>query len=558
MRLLLAGGGAVAKKKGPSGDLNQLYYGDNLEVMRDFIPSESIDLVYLDPPFNSNRSYNVIFGKHKATTAEAQIQAFDDTWTWTVNTEREYLNAIQGGVPIAVGNALTSFRTLLGENDALAYLTMMAPRLVEMHRVLKDTGSMYLHCDTTASHYLKVLLDAVFGPENFRSEITWVRTTTHNDAKRWSPNSDIILYYGKTTNVTWNPVHLPHNPEYVSDKYRFDDGDGRMYGLWDMTSPNPRPNLTYEWKGHQPPPNGWRYSVERMTELDAQGRIWYPNSKDKRPRLKRYLDEQPGPVAGNVWTDINPINSRAAERLGYPTQKPLALLERIIAASSNEGDVVLDPFCGCGTTVDAAQRLRRRWVGIDVTYIAVDLVEKRLEHTYGEAIHEQFEVLGIPRDINGAQRLFELSPFDFERWAVSLVNGQPNEKQVGDKGVDGIIRFYLDKNATGEVLVSVKGGKQLTPSMVRDLSGTVEARKAAMGLLITMGEPTKGMLEAASVGGLYEWPVNKAQFPRIQVVSVVDLLAGKRPNLPTALLPYIQASKHQNIENVGDQMGLAI
>lgn len=548
----------MAKRKGPSSDLNQLYYGDNLEVLRDFIASESVDLVYLDPPFNSNRSYNVIFGRHKATTAEAQIQAFDDTWTWSVNTEREYMNAINGGVPISVGNALTAFRTLLGENDALAYLTMMAPRLVELHRVLKPTGSIYLHCDTTASHYLKVLLDAVFGPENFRSEITWVRTTTHNDAKRWSPNSDIILYYGKTNTVTWNPVHLPHNPGYVDDKYRFDDGDGRKYGLWDMTSPNPRPNLTYEWKGHQPPPNGWRYSQERMAELDAQGRIWYPNSKEKRPRLKRYLDEQSGPVAGNVWTDISPINSRAAERLGYPTQKPLALLERVIAASSNEGDVVLDPFCGCGTTVDAAQRMRRKWVGIDVTYIAIDLVEKRLEHTYGEAIAGTFEVLGIPRDVNGAQRLFELSPFDFERWAVSLVNGQPNEKQVGDKGVDGIIRFYLDKNVTGEVLVSVKGGKQLTPAMVRDLLGTVEARKAAMGLLITMGEPTKGMVEATSIGGLYQWPVNGAEFPRIQVVSIPELLSGKRPNLPTALLPYIQASKHQNVEAVGDQMGLAI
>lgn len=522
---------------------NYLFYGDNLEVLGRF-PSECIDLVYLDPPFNSARNYNVIFSRRGEAAADtgAQIQAFEDTWTWTQATEREFTEYTTGGLPVQVADALTAFRTLLGENDALAYLVNMAPRLVELHRVLKSTGSLYLHCDPTMSHYLKVLLDAIFGARVYRNNVTWVRTTTHNDAKRWSPNSDVILYYGKGERVTWNPVHLPHDQAYVDGKYRYSAPDGRRYTLDNMTSPNPRPNLTYEWKGHQPPANGWRYSVETMTELDAAGLIWYPDSKSKRPRLKRYLDEQKGVVAGDVWTDIPPINSRAAERLGYPTQKPIALLERIIAASTNEGDLVLDPFCGCGTTVDAAQKLGRRWVGIDITYIAIDLIEKRLRHTYGEGIREVYDVRGIPADTAAAQALFDRNPFDFERWAVSLVNGQPNEKQVGDRGIDGVARFPLGGRAIGRVLISVKGGKQLNPSMVRDLQGTVKAQQAEMGVLIMQHEPTRGMVEAVNISGTYTHPANGQTYPKLQIITTTELLAGKRPDMPPTLLPYIAAS----------------
>ena len=384
---------------------NTLYYGDNLDVLRRHVGTESVDLIYLDPPFNSNRSYNVLFKSHAGDESQAQLEAFDDTWHWSQQAEAQFEELVGGGAPVKVAEAIMAMRDLLGTNDVLAYLVMMSARLVELHRVLKPTGSLYLHCDPTASHYLKVLLDAIFGPVNFRGEITWVRTTTHNDAKRWSPNADILLYYGKSASVTWNPVYLAHSEKYTDDKYRYQDPDGRRYGLWDMTSPNPRANLTYEWKGHTPPANGWRFSKERMAELDAEGRIWYPDSKAKRPRFKRYLDEQPGVVVGNVWTDISPINSRAKERLGYPTQKPLVLLERIIKDSSNEGDVVLDPFCGCGTTVDAAQKLDRRWIGIDVTYLAVDLTRKRLRHTYGPEIESTYEVHGIPTDVPGAPEI---------------------------------------------------------------------------------------------------------------------------------------------------------
>jgi DNA modification methylase len=540
---------ARVARKNVAGRENQLYYGDNLEVLREHTKDESVDLVYLDPPFNSNRKYSLLFKDKSGDDSQAQMEAFDDTWIWSFESEQLYMELMQASsTPTKVNDALEAFRRLLGDNDVLAYLVMMTARLIELRRVLKPTGSLYLHCDPTASHYLKVALDAVFGPENFRGEITWVRTTTHSDAKRWSPNADIILYYGKSNTVTWNPVYVPHAEAYVEGKYRHTDPDGRRYRLDNMTSPNPRPNLTYEWKGHAPPTNGWRYSKETMAKLDAEGRIWYPDSKSKRPQLKRYLDEQPGTVVGNVWTDISPINSRAAERLGYPTQKPLALLERLIAASSNEGDVVLDPFCGCGTTVDAAQKLGRRWIGIDVTTLAVDLIDARLRHTYGEDIQDTYDILGIPRDLSGAHALFKRNPFEFERWCVMMLDGQPNEKQVGDRGIDGVIRFPIDaKGNSDRVLVSVKGGAT-NPGHVRDLIGTIGSQRAAMGVFVMMNEPTRGIIEAANQSGTYNHPANGQPFPKVQIMTVQELLDDKKPNMPTALLPYFQAQRRYGDE----------
>lgn len=524
--------------------MNRLYYGDNLRILRREIKDESVGLVYLDPPFNSQRSFNVLFRHKTGDQAQAQIEAFDDTWTWSQDSEALFEELVDGAAAANVAEALLSIRRLLGDNDLLAYLVMMTARLVELHRVLKPTGSLYLHCDPTASHYLKVILDAIFGPKMFRGEITWLRTTTHNDAKRWSPNADILLYYGKTDDVVWNPQHADHSVEYIEAKYRSMDPDGRRYMLDNITSPNPRPNLTYEWMGHEPPPNGWRYSRDTMQRLHDEGAIWYPDSKKKRPRLKRYLDEQKGPVVGNVWTDIPPINSRARERLGYPTQKPLALLERILAASSNPGDVVLDPFCGCGTTIDAAHKLGRTWVGIDITFLAIDLIQKRLADTYGDEVRGTYELAGVPRDVEAAQSLFSQSAFEFERWAVTLIGGQPNEKQVGDKGRDGVVRFYLnEKRDVGEVIVSVKGGKSLNPAMVRDLRGTVERHKADMGVLITMAQPTPGMLEEADHSGSYEYEFSGARYPRIQIITVAELLQGKRPQMPSPASNYRKAKR---------------
>jgi len=454
---------------------------------------------------------------------------------------------VNGGLPTRVADALTAMRTLLGENDALAYLVNMAPRLVELHRLLRPTGSLCLHCDPTMSHYLKVMIDAIFDPRNFRNEITWQRTQSKGlSTKRPSNSHDVILAYTKTDDATWNDdaAFLAYDEDALDvktdEKYASRDETGRRCQLTSLINPDTdRPNLTYEFLGVT---RVWRWTRERMEQAYKDGLV-VQTSPGRVPRLKRYLDEQRGKPIGDVWTDITPLNSRAAERLGYTTQKPLALLARILAISSKEGDVVLDQFCGCGTTVDAAQRIGRRWIGVDITYIAIDLIEKRLIHTYGPSIKDTHEVSGIPRDLGAAQALFDRNPFDFERWAVSRVGAQPNEKQVGDRGIDGVARFPLGGSDFARVLVSVKGARSLNPSMVRDLGGTVEAQEATLGVLITQHETHNGMLDAVHHGGVYTHPATGEQFPRLQVITIAELLAGKRPSMPPMALPYIAALK---------------
>ena len=384
--------------------MNRLFYGDNLDVLRERVATESVDLVYLDPPFNSNRNYNVIFARNASSADTAQIQAFDDTWRWSNHTEEQFLELVNGGAPNRVADALQAMHTLLGENDALAYVVNMAPRLVELHRSLKPTGSLYLHCDPTMSHYLKVLLDAIFGAENFRNEIVWKRTATKGDARRkFGSVHDLLLFYSKSQNIAFTATETPHGDKYLS-RFTLDDHDGRgRYEGAPLDSPNPRPNLTYEYKGFAPPQNGWRVSRELMEELDRDSRLIFPKSLQGRIRRKNYMAELKGQPIGDVWSDISPLNSQAAERLGYPTQKPMALLERILASSSREGDVVLDPFCGCGTTIDAAIKMKRRWLGIDITYIAVGFVQARLKDTYGSDIAQTYKVESIPRVLQGAQ-----------------------------------------------------------------------------------------------------------------------------------------------------------
>lgn len=528
---------------------NSLLYGDNMEWLPQ-VATDSVDLVYLDPPFNSNRNYNVIFARNASSSDTAQIQAFDDTWRWTQVTEEQYLELVNGGLPSVVADALRAMHMLLGENDALAYLVNMAPRLVELHRVLKDTGSLYLHCDPTMSHYLKVMLDAIFGASNFRNEVVWKRTSAHSSAKKYGPIHDVILYYGKSRTTTWNQPRIEYTQEYLEKYYRYDDGDGRLYWRNSLTAAGTRNGSSgLPWRGFDVAASGqhWKFKIESLEALDAAGKIYWP-PKGGMPQIKRYKDELKGLAVGDLWTDIDKINQVAAERLGYPTQKPIALMERILQASSNPGDVVLDPFCGCGTTIDAAIKLDRKWIGMDITYIAVGLIQARLKNTYGDQIAESYRVEGIPRDLPGARALFDQSPFDFERWAVTLADGTPNEKQVGDRGIDGVIRFLNDakgKATGGRVLVSVKGGKSVNPSMVRDLVGTVDSQKAEMGLLITMVPPTPGMIEAASHSGSYRWLVNAQTFPRVQIITVPELLNFKRPKMPPPLMPYISAARRK-------------
>lgn len=531
---------------------SHLYFGDNLSVLREYVPSDSVDLVYLDPPFNSNRNYNVIFARSDrlASDNQAQIQAFDDTWRWSPITEQQYHDMLAGAVPSRVSDVVRALHALLGENDAMAYLVNMAPRLVELHRVLKATGSLYLHCDPTMSHYLKVLLDAIFGAERFRNEIVWKRTGAKGSKMgRLPANHDVIFGYGKSDTAIWHEQISSYDLDDLdvktADKYALRDADGRRYQLTSLLHPEQgqRPNLDYELMGVR---RTWRWEKSRMEAAVAAGLVVQP-SPGAVPRQKRYLDEQKGRLLDDVWADIPPLNARASERLGYPTQKPLALLERILATTTNEGSVVLDPFAGCGTAIDAAQHLNRAWIGIDVTYIAVDLIRKRLQHTYGENISTTYDVTGIPRDMAGARELFSRSPFEFERWAVSLVSGTPNQKQTGDRGIDGVVRFYTDANGdTGRVLVSVKGGKSIGPQFVRDLVGTVQTERAEMGTLLTLADPTRGIQDAVAHAGAYHWPITGGAYPRAQVLTVNELLSGQRMQAPPAIvLPYIPAGRHK-------------
>jgi site-specific DNA-methyltransferase (adenine-specific) len=535
-------------------DPNLLYYGDNLDVLRRHVKDESVDLVYLDPPFKSNQDYNVLFAEQSGARAAAQIKAFEDTWRWDQAAAHAYQEVVERGGKASL--AMQAFRTLLGENDLLAYLSMMAPRLVQLRRVLKSRGSLYLHCDPIASHYLKTLMDAVFGPQHFRAEITWQRSTTHSDAKRWSPVADHLLHYDKGDAATWNPVYAPHSEEYLASKYRFREPDGRRYRLDNMTSPHPRPNMTYEWKGHAPPPYGWRYSKETMAWLDAEGRIWYPDSKGKRLQLKRYLDEMPGTLLTNVWTDIDPINSRAAERLGYPTQKPEALLERIIQASSNEGDLVLDPFCGCGTAVAVAQKFHRRWIGIDITNLAITLIRHRLRDAYGEDVKQTYRVVGEPVSVADAEALAAEDPYQFQWWALGLVGARPVEQKKGaDQGIDGRLFFHDEPAAsanTKQIVLSVKAGHS-GPAHVRDLRGVVEREGAAIGVLISMQDPTQPMRTEAASAGFYHSPGWNKNYPRLQLVTIANLLGGKGIDYPPGeKLTFKKAPKAEGEDQTAD------
>ncbi len=510
---------------------NTLFYGDNLPILRDYIADASVDLIYLDPPFNSNRTYNVLFRQESGAESEAQIAAFEDTWHWNRAAEATHYELVQNAPP-HVGQMIDALRGFIGENQMMAYLVMMAARLVELHRVLKPTGSLYLHCDPTASHYLKIVLDTIFGPQNFRNEINWKRKYGRTGPiNRFGTACDVILFYTKSEKFTFNTQYTENNPEYIEKFFKHVDPDGRRYQIDNLSSPNPRPNLMYEYKGYKPPAKGWAISREKMEQWDKEGRLHFPSSPEGRIRRKRYLDELKGEEVQSLWDDILPIGSQAAERLGYPTQKPLALLERIISASSNPGDVVLDPFCGCGTTIAAAQKLGRRWIGIDITHLSIALQKYRLQQMFPDAA---FEVIGEPTTEQGARQLARDDRYQFQWWALSLIRARPYGGEAGgrtgkkgaDRGIDGLITF-IDE-ATGKakrVIVQVKSGKVGSPA-VRDLVGTLKREGAAIGVLLTLEPPTAEMTREAVSAGFYESPGWGTTHPRVQLLTVGDLLAG--------------------------------
>jgi DNA modification methylase len=521
--------------------MNLLYYGDNLDVLRRHILDSSIDLVYLDPPFNSNASYNVLFAERDGTQAASQIKAFEDTWRWDESAARACAEVIEAGGKVS--EAMQAFRTFLGDSDMMAYLAMMAPRLLELRRVLKPTGSLYLHCDPTASHYLKMLLDGVFGPQHFKNEITWRRTTTKGDyrqgATNWPRIRDVLLYFAKSDEPKFVQPFAPYSAGYIAVKYRYRDADGRVYRLDNLAAPGAgsRGHPTYEFMGVT---RYWRYNREKMNALLAAGRI-VQTKPGTVPQYKRYLDEMPGIAVGDTWEDIDPINAMAQERLGYPTQKPEALLERIISASSNEGDVVLDPFCGCGTTIAAAQRLGRRWIGIDITILAISLIRSRLVDSFqGKA---EYEVIGEPVSLPDAAKLAQDDPYQFQWWALGLVGARPAEGKKGaDKGIDGRIYFH---EGLGEkpkqIILSVKAG-HVTASQVRDLRGVIEREQAAIGVLLSMEEPTGPMRKEAANAGFYD-AVDGLRYPRLQILTVEDLLTGKMIQRPPSSVTFKRAPK---------------
>lgn len=508
-----------------------LYYGDNLEVLRRYVDIESVDLIYLDPPFNSDATYNVLFHAPTGEQSQAQIEAFEDTWHWGEEAERAFDEVLHGKNSDAA-EMLRAMRSFLHENDMMAYLTMMAVRLTELHRVLKPSGSLYLHCDPTASHYLKILLDAIFGPERFLNEITWKRTTAHNDPKRYGRITDRLLFYSKSPQKTFNRVVGEYSPEQLA-RYKYEDDRGK-YKAENLTAPHYSPTRTIEWRGvHPGGDRQWRFSTEELERLYDEGRILL--QRDGRPRkdgLKEYLDEALGPPLQDVWTDIS-MSPTTGERLGYPTQKPLALMERIIEASSKPGDLVLDPFCGCGTTIHAAQKLERLWIGIDITHLAISLIEKRLRDAFPGIT---FEVHGTPKDLGGAKALAEADKYQFQWWAVSLVNAVPygGKKKGADSGIDGYVYFKPDGKTTEKGVVSVKGGENVSVAMVRDFAHVVEREKAALGLFVTLTEPTGPMKTEAIKMGFIEVPGlhYERKIPRIQILTIEELLAGKRADIP--------------------------
>ncbi len=513
---------------------NVLYYGDNLDVLKRHVAGESVDLVYLDPPFNSNANYNVLFAEKDGTKAASQIRAFEDTWTWGQEDEAVYADLVTAGGKVA--DCVQAFRTFLGPCDMLAYLVMMAPRLVELRRVMKPTASIYLHCDPTASHYLKLLMDAVFGPAFFKNEVVWERTTGRKSGSQYGRVHDVILFYGKTAESTWNAPTVPQT-EGTAKGHDLMEDEGGLYRVSDLTGAGQGVARIFSGKKIDPPAGRhWQFDQAGIDSLVTEERIIF--SRTGTPRLKTYVRDLPGVSVRDIWTDIEPLNAAAAERLGYPTQKPVALLERIIESSSGPGDLVLDPFCGCGTTVYAAQKLGRRWIGIDVTHLAITLMKERLRDAFGK--DAQFAVLGEPTSVPDAVALAESDPYQFQWWALGLVGARPVEEKKGaDKGIDGKLVFQGDSAGKFEsVLFSVKAGKT-GAAHVRDLRGVIDREKAAIGVLISMEEPTGPMKTEAATAGFWESAAWAKKYPRIQLLTVKQLLAGAAVDMP----PQRQADK---------------
>lgn len=520
-----------------AGSAGYLYYGDNLEVMRRHVPADCVDMVYLDPPFNSKTDYNILFKDGKDT---AQVKAFDDKWSFNGSAHETYAELMDS----PISDTMQGLRMVLCETSTMAYLCIMAVRMLEMHRILKDTGSIFLHCDPTASHYLKVVMDAIFGATNFRNEIVWRRSRNKGTSKKLAAVHDVILFYAKGASAKFNTVRTEHDPNYVKKYYKQRDKSGH-YQPVALTGPGKTKGESGKrWRGVDPSKSGRHWAAprefpphvakpqeydamsvhEKLDALDGLGLIWWPKKDGGMPRFKRYL--YGGTAVTDVMVDINPLSANSQEYLGFQTQKPQALISRLVEMATDPGDMVMDPFCGCGTTVVAAVDLNRRFIGIDASVEATGLIERRIKELYDIDV----AVEGLPYTIEQAEELGATDGQEFQRWIISKMRGfHPNQRLSGDKGVDGAAKVFF-KNDYLKVVCSVKGGRNLNLASLRELVGTVQNQNAAFGVLVTVRPPPKSWYaEAAAAGTVDDGIVG---YPRIQIYTVRDMFDGKVPNLP--------------------------
>jgi DNA modification methylase len=537
---------------------NQLYFGDNLDILKQLHfehPCGFIDLIYIDPPFNSKRNYNVLFESIDLTDSTAQKEAFADTWTNV--SYFDMLNELSE-LDISLYNFLKSLDNTTISKGAISYLVTMAIRLLYMHRLLKDTGSFYLHCDPTMSSYLKIICDLIFGEKGYRNEIIWKRRTGSNSsvhtAKEFGNTADIIWFY--TKGKTWK-FHSQYSfnderyQKYLTESFSNTDENGRKYRSADLSNPAPRPNLMYDYKGYAFPKNGWAISLEKMKEWDKEGRLLFPKNQEGRIRRKIYLDEMKGKPVQNIWDDINPLGAQEKEKLGYPTQKPEALLERIVNASTNEGDIIADFFCGCGTSISVAEKLNRKWIGVDISHLSVKLITKRLIDSYGEDITKTFEIHGFPKDIDSAKELannVKGGRLEFEDWIIEvLLHGMTNEKR-NTMGFDGYRTFTIsDKKHI--VMMEVKSGSA-SPTQLNHFIKTVEDKKGAMGIFICFKEQiTHNMEVIAKKEGLFKDQFENTYGDKIQIISVEDLLENKRPQIPASTIETFKKAEKKSTES---------
>ena len=538
--------------------MNKLWYGDNLTIMQN-MGKHSVDLIYLDPPFNSKQNYNLLYKTMTGKPVPEQVEAFCDTWEMDAQKE-----AIARSMPVlmrehGVDDYYVDFWRLwmqalrTSQPHLLAYLIFMVQRLLHMKSILRPTGSIYLHCDPTASHYIKVMMDGIFGHDNFRNEIIWKRTAAHGGSRRWGPIHDTILFYSATDKFTWNRVFQDYDKDYLKQAYKESDSRGSFQAV-SLTGAGTRSGDSGKpWRGVDPTAVGRHWAIpirslqaaypdtdlgvfntqEKLDLLDKAGLVSWP-SRGSVPRHKRYSDENPGVPLQDIITDIGAVSSQAKDRLGYPTQKPVKLLERIIEASSNKGDIVFDPFCGCGTTIYAAERTQRKWIGCDIAILSIKLVREVLSESYRLVEGKHYIVDGIPTSVEGAQELFDHDPSTFQNWFVERVGGFPMQRKSADRGIDGRI-YFETRDGLREMMIQVKGGKHVRPTDVRDLRGVLERESnAEMAGFLSITPPTKAMTSEAAEAGTYEYAGR--QYPRIQFLTTKDVLEDKREfHMPTRI-----------------------